>query len=432
MLDVSIVAGPVRLFLLLLGPVALLALVARRRRGWWSRRVPLALVAGAAVAGLLVLVVQVLWRPFPDPLPRPAVLFTGLTTAALVLAVRRGGRRRTTALWLMGVVAVAISGAAQVNQQFQAYPTLRGVLGMALPAQVPYADLTRGPRPVVAARPGQPLSAVWRSPRDRPRAGVVTTVDIPGPASGFRARPAWIYLPPAYASTPRPLLPVLVLLAGQPGAPRDWFDGGQLNLLMDGYAAAHDGLAPIVVVPDALGGQLANPLCVDSAAGNAFTYLSRDVPAWIDSNLQVDGARAHWAVGGVSAGATCALQLAVGEPATFPTALVFSGQQEPTLGDRSRTVRQRFGGSQAAFRAANPLDVLSRRRFPASAAVVAVGQQDAFYGPQADALAAGMRSGGMTVRRASAPGGHSWVVWRAVLSQEIPWLGGRLGLTPPG
>lgn len=432
MLDVSIVAGPVRAFLLVLGPVALLALLTRRTRGWWTRRVPLALLAGASVAGLLVLAVQVVWRPFPDPLPRPAVLFTGLTTAALVLAVRRGRGRRTAALALAGVLAVAISGAAQVNQQFQAYPTLRGVLGIALPAQVPYADLPRGRRPVLTAQAGQPLSAAWRAPVEQPRAGTVTTVDIPGSVSGFRARPAWIYLPPAYASTPRPLLPVVVLIAGQPGAPRDWFDGGQLNLLMDRYAAAHGGLAPVVVVPDALGGRLANPLCVDSAAGNAFTYLSRDVPAWIDSNLQVDPDRGHWAVGGVSAGATCALQLGVGAPATFPTMLVLSAQREPTLGSRSRTVRQRFAGSEAAFRAANPLDVLSRRRYPDSAAVVAVGQQDRLYGPQADALAAGMSAAGISVRRAGAPGGHSWVVWRAVLTQELPWLGARLGLTPPG
>ena len=146
MLGVSIVAGPVRLLLL-----------------------------------VLVLVVQVLWRPFPDPLPRPAVLLHRPDHGRTRAGCPSGGRRRTTALWLMGVVALAISAAAQVNQQFQAYPELPGVLGMALPAQVPHADLPRGPRPVVATQPCQPLSAVWRSPRDRPRAGVVTTVDIPGP-----------------------------------------------------------------------------------------------------------------------------------------------------------------------------------------------------------------------------------------------------------
>lgn len=432
MLDLSIVSGPLRLLLLVLGPVAMLALLARRKPDWWTRRVPLALAVGAAAAGLLVLVVQVLWRPFPDPLPRPAMLFTGLTVAALVLAVRRDAGWRRATLALLAVVAVGVSGAAQVNQQFQAYPTLRGVLGLPLQAQVPFADLPREPRAVVTAPPGQPLAALWRAPAGQSATGVVTTVDIPGPRSGFRGRPAWIYLPPAYQSTPRPLLPVVVLVAGQPGTPRDWFDGGQLNQILDRYAAAHGGLAPVVVVPDALGSQLANPLCVDSPAGNAFTYLAQDVSEWIDRTLQVDPDRTHWAVGGVSAGATCALQLATGRPATFPTAVVLSAQREPTLGSRARTVRERFGGSAAAFRAANPLDVLARGRFPDSAAVVAVGSQDALYGPQADALATGMRAAGMTVRRATAPGGHSWVVWRAVLADELPWLGSRLGLTASG
>lgn len=430
MLDLSIVSGPVRVLLLLAGPLALVALLIRRQPGWWTRRVPLALLAGAAVAGLLVLVVQVLWRPFPDALPRPAVLWTGLTTAALVLAVRRGGGRRGTVVALVGVLLVAATGAAQVNQQFQAYPTLRAALGRPLAAQVPWTAVPGRQQVVVAPAAGEVLSTTWRRPADLPAAGLVSTVAIPGTRSGFRARPAWVYLPPAYLTVARPLLPVLVLIAGQPGTPRDWFDGGQLNLLLDRYAAAHDGLAPVVVVPDPLGSQLANPLCVDSAAGNAFTYLSRDVPAWIDATLQVDPDRTTWAVGGVSAGATCALQLAVTAPRTFPTVLVLSAQREPTLGGRARTVRERFAGSDSAFRAANPLDVLRSNRFPGTAAVVAVGAQDGLYRPQADELAAAMGSAGMTVRRATAPGGHSWVVWRAVLSQQLPWLAARLRLAP--
>lgn len=430
MLDASIVSGPVRLLLALVGPIAFIGLLACRRRGWWTRRVPLAVAVGAVAAGLLVLVVQVLWRPFPDALPRPAVLFTGLTAAAVVLAVRRGGRRGSGLLAAFAVVLVAVTGAALVNQQFQAYPTLRGVLGLSLPTQVVFRDLPAGTQPVFVAAAGRPLSESWHAPAGQRATGVVTTVDIPGVRSAFGARPAWVYLPPAYLSTPRPLLPVVVLIGGQPGGPRDWLDGGQLNLLMDRYAAAHDGLAPVVVMPDALGSRLANPLCVDSGAGAAFTYLSIDVPAWIEANLQIDTDRRHWAVGGVSFGGTCALQLAVGAPSTFPTVLVLSGQSEPTLGSRERTVRERFGGSQAAFRAVNPLDVLARRRFPDSSALVAVGEQDTLYRPQADAVAAALSAAGMTVRRASAPGGHSWVVWRAVLGDELPWLGFRLGLTP--
>lgn len=428
MLDASIVSGPVRWLLLLVGPAALVTLLARRLPGWWTRRVPLALGSGLVAAGLLVLVVQVLWRPFPDPVPFPAVLFTGLTTTAIVLAAGSGRGPGRIAGAMVCVVLVAVSGAAQVNQQFQAYPTLRGVLGLPLTSMRPFHELAGRRTSVVTAPPGLPLGEVWHPPAGLPTRGTVTMVNIPGPRSAFRARPAWIYLPPAYQSSTRPLLPVLVLLAGQPGTPRDWFDGGQLNLLLDQYAAAHRGLAPVVVVPDPLGSRLANPLCVDSSAGHAFTYLSQDVPAWIEQNLQVDPAHARWAIGGVSAGATCALQLALQVPQTFPTSLILSAQVEPTLGDRTRTINERFSGSAVAFRAANPLDILKARSFPHSVVLVAVGAQDSRYRPQAQRLTSGLEAAGASVRRATAPGGHSWVVWRAVLSAELPWLTHRLNL----
>ncbi len=317
-----------------------------------------------------------------------------------------------------------------MNQEFQAYPTLRGVLRLPLVNQAPFASLPGREPGVVTAGGAASLQAAWTPPRDLPTSGVVTTVTIPGTVSGFRARPAWLYLPPAYLTNPRALLPVLVLVAGQPGTPRDWFDGGQLPKLMDAFAAAHEGLAPVVVVADPLGSQLANPLCVDSPAGNAFSYLSVDVPTWVKNTLQVDGDPKHWAVGGVSAGGTCALQLAVNAPAVYPTFLDFSGQVAPTLGSQARTLRERFGGSSAAFRAVNPLDVLGRRRFPASAGVVAVGSNDSRYGPGARTVLSATRAAGMDVRWAQAPGGHSWEVWRPVFAQELPWLAARQGIIP--
>ena len=36
-----------------------------------------------------------------------------------------------------------------------------------------------------------------------------------------------LLIPPAYLASPRAQLPVLVLLSGQPGTPRDWLDGGR-------------------------------------------------------------------------------------------------------------------------------------------------------------------------------------------------------------
>ena len=110
-----------------------------------------------------------------------------------------------------------------------------------------------------------------------PAAGAVTEVSIPATASGFAARSAWVYVPPAYLTPSHPLLPVLMMIGGQPGGPRDWLDGGQLAQQMDAWAAAHAGLAPVVVMPDGIGSALSNPLCMNSALGQVDTYLTSDV-----------------------------------------------------------------------------------------------------------------------------------------------------------
>ena len=188
-------------------------------------------------------------------------------------------------------------------------------------------------------------------------------VDIPPTRSGFAARAAWVYLPPAWFAADRPLLPVLMLIGGQPGGPRDWLDGGRLAQRMDAWAAAHGGLAPVVVMPDALGGPVADPMCLDSALGRTDTYLSQDVPAWVTSTLHVDPDHTHWAVGGFSFGGTCALQLAVGHPDLFPTFFDASGQQGPTLGDAAKTVAVAFHGDEAAYAAHDPLTVLRSRQW---------------------------------------------------------------------
>ena len=104
--------------------------------------------------------------------------------------------------------------------------------------------------------------------------GKVTSAPIPAPASGFTARIGKIYLPPAYFADPRPRLPVLVLLAGQPGTPQDWLSAGKLARIMDRFAADHHGLAPVVVVADDTGSRFGNPLCLDSRRGEADTYLA--------------------------------------------------------------------------------------------------------------------------------------------------------------
>lgn len=436
MLEVSLVSGAVPVVVLAAGLASLIALTARRDRRWWTRAVPLAVLGGVLSAALAALVVDVLWRPFPDPLPLVTLLWTGLSVLSVTLAVLRvrsaprpwGIASRVLPFVAVGIVL--ITAVAQVNQLYYAYPTLHSALGMTPPQQVPFAHVAPPASRVVTAQPGVPFTDAWAPPADMPTTGAVTEVPIPGTVSRFAARPAWVYFPPAYLSSPRAVLPVLVLVAGQPGTPRDWLDGGRLVATMDAFAAAHSGLAPVVVVPDSLGSQLAQTLCVDSARGHAFTYLTVDVPSWIRSSLQVDADPAHWAIGGVSAGGTCALQLAVNAPSVYPTFLDLSGPAAPTIGSERQTVADFFRGDQAAYRQVNPLEVLASGRLPtaAIAGAVVVGVDDSRYGPDGRRVRDALSAAGMDIRYLELPGGHSWQVWAEALRRLVPFVAVREGL----
>ncbi len=145
------------------------------------------------------------------------------------------------------------------------------------------------------------------------------------------------------------------------------------------------------------------------------------------STLQVapDG----WAVGGLSNGGTCALQLAVNAPDLFGVFIDVSGEDAPTLGDRATTIARAFGGDEAAYTAVNPLDVLAARSFPDTAGYLVAGRDDAQYRPQADRVLAACRAAGMDVSLTELPGGHTWEVWGPGLEGALPWLGTQLGIT---
>ena len=333
--------------------------------------------------------------------------------------------RRAAAI-AAGVLMVA-AAASQVNVYFQAYPSLRVVLAPWLdPAPVFTRAVTVSE---VVAEPGQTLESIWHPPPAMPKTSEVFQVNIPGAISGFAARPGYLYLPPAYRATPQPQLPVLVLLAGQPGDPRAWLDFGQIQAMMDGFAKRHDGLAPVVVMPDDLGSEFANPLCLDSRLGDVQTYLTVDVPKWITRHLEVRPPARGWAIGGFSEGGTCAIQLSTQAPQLYRFFVDISGQIGPTLGSRQLTIRRAFGGDAAAFARVDPIVVLRHRQFPRSAGVFVRGTNDSVYTPQQRIMYLAARHAAMNVTFMDLPGGHDWRVWRGGLEHNVAWLASRLGIT---
>jgi S-formylglutathione hydrolase FrmB len=450
-LDWSLIAGPLPVILLIGALLALAWLAAGRNaprrskpqngapRGnasgaaspfWLAICVPFIVAVSGGVTALLTWLINNVWRPFPDLLPFSIVLWSWVALTGLVLAFARQPLLRTwprRAAAIAAGVLVLAAAADQVNGYFQAYPSLRVALAPWLDPK-PAFTRTADVREIVAKR-GQTLEGIWHPPAGMPKTGAVYQVMIPGVSSGFPARPGYVYLPPAYLATPRPQLPVLVLLAGQPGDPRNWIDSGRLQAVMDAFAQRHDGLAPVVVMPDDLGSEFANPLCLDSRLGDAQTYLTVDVPNWITSHLQVRPPGRGWAIGGFSHGGTCAIQLTTQAPRLYPFFVDISGQLEPTLGSRQLTISRAFGGDAAAFARVDPIVVLAHTRFPHSAGVFVAGANDRVYTPQQRRMYLAARDAGMTVTFMELPGGHSWQVWRGGLERNVAWLASRLGIT---
>src|SRR6516164_5363178 len=451
LLDWSLVAGPLPVILLVGALLALAWLAAGRnapRRGslrsaalggtaggavsgrWLAIWVPLIVMAAGGVTAVLTWLINNVWRPFPDVLPFTIVLWSWVALAGLALALVRLPLLRTwprRAAAIAAGVLVLAAAANQVNGYYQAYPSLRVALA---PWLDPIPEFT-GTRtvPEVVAKPGQTLESIWHPRSGMPQTGAVYQATIPGVRSRFAARPGYLYLPPAYLARPRPQLPVLVLLAGQPGDPRAWLDSGQVQAMMDGFADRHDGLAPVVVMPDDLGSEFANPLCLNSRLGQVQTYLTVDVPDWITSHLQVRPPGRGWAIGGFSEGGTCAIQLSTQAPRLYRFFVDISGQIEPTLGSRQLTISRAFGGDAAAFARVDPILVLARTRFPRTAGVFVGGADDRVYTPQQHSMYLAARHAGITVTFMELPGGHDWRVWRGGLERNVAWLASRLGIT---
>ncbi|MBF6517886.1 esterase [Nocardia cyriacigeorgica] len=422
----SLLSGPLPVALTL-AAVAGLAWLLTGRRAPASRTVAVCAIAAVAITAGGAYLVRSVLRLIPDALGMSVYACVGLGVFAVLLAgahvVRRPGSARMAAVAVTATV-VLTACANQINQAYDAYPTLGAALGTQQLNEVPFGEIAAPQR----LRPDvEPVEQGWVPPPGLPTEGRLTRTPIPGAVSGFQARRAEIYLPPAYFADPRPQLPVLVLLAGQPGSPRDWATSGGLPATMDAFARAHQGLAPIVVVADGTGSTWNDPLCADGPHAEVATYLATDVPNWIRAHLSVDPDPQAWAIGGLSYGGTCALQLAAGYPQVYPTFLAMSAEADLNLADREHTLGV-FDGDTAAYARANPHDLLAGRRYPGSAGIFVVGSDDTETLPGSRRAYADARDAGMAVGYLELPGGHDWRVWSTGLARELPWVAQRIGL----
>ena len=273
-----------------------------------------------------------------------------------------------------------------------------------------------------------PTPTPTQAPATAP-AGRVVTVRIPGGRTGFRARPALVYLPPALRAHPHLRLPVVELLHGTEGGPADWLQRGHAAATLDAFAAAHDGQAPIVVMPDINGNVSVDSECIRGAGGgDVETYLLDTVPAYVLAHFPATPDRRRWAIAGASEGGTCAMVLALRAYPRYRLFGAFSALARLTVGDtddRVSTVRILFGGSYSDYDAHDPTVLLPAHRYPRLAAWFEAGRGDSGVLRDQVRLASWARAAGVDTRSTTAPGGHSWAVWTQAWRQLLPWLWAR-------
>lgn len=262
----------------------------------------------------------------------------------LLVAYPKRGKRH----WLFGsaaVLSVAILSGIIINAFYQYYPTISSIFEPPNHANTEILTRTRSPSGQHSTHTIE--GQLFASGVSR---GRVTSVNIPGRLSGLQTRDGYIYTPPAYydASFAKVKFPVLLLLTGTPGNPSSWLQNGTFVHTMDDFASHHAGITPIVAIVDHSGSFANDTECLNSAHGNAETYLTQDVPAYLTSHYRVSGSPSNWGIGGFSEGGMCAAMLTLIHQDVFRHFLDLSGDPYPFLNNRSQTLPVLFHGSRAA------------------------------------------------------------------------------------
>ncbi|MFF9090274.1 alpha/beta hydrolase [Streptomyces sp. NPDC014991] len=261
-------------------------------------------------------------------------------------------------------------------------------------------------------------------------AGGVRVTQLRGRVSGVNAE-VYVWLPPQYDDPAyrRERFPVVELLPGYPGSAKAWF----------GPMRTHEQLLPLMrsgrVAPFILVAPRTNLLAgVDTGCANvpgqvnADSWLSVDVPKMVTDNFRAQPAPRGWAVAGYSAGAHCAVKLAVAHPGRYRAAVSMSGYNDP-IGERSSLAAQ-----TPALRAANnPYLLLRKAAVPPPVALYLSGESgDGYQAGEALASAAEAPTTVHVVFLPRSAGGHTMALWRPQVPAAFRWLTLQMGQSRAG
>ncbi|WP_395297077.1 alpha/beta hydrolase [Kitasatospora hibisci] len=287
------------------------------------------------------------------------------------------------------------------------------------------AGATPGGPPTGTPSPPSPkVAQAFHAPDSDAVPRSVKQADLKGRLSGVDGE-VLVWTPPQYddPAYKDKTFPVVELLAGFPGSSSAWFGdtmnaAGQLEGPMkSGQVTPFILVAPRVTL---LGGT--DTGCADVPGKvNAETWLSRDVPQMVVDNFRADATADRWALSGYSAGAHCALRLALAHPNRYRAAVGMSGYNDPAGEPSSLTAKD-----QKLRETANPLHILTHAPTPPNVALYMTGRRGDGL-EDATALQQAAKSP-TTVTSFETSGAHLTSTWKPLVVQTFKWL---TGIIPP-
>jgi enterochelin esterase-like enzyme len=388
------------------------------------------------------------------PSPHPASVVTVVPLPAhITRQVGQGGYLESyalgvTLLVLVVVVIVAWIAAAIVRRRrgkrlFPALPTAAVVTANSLLVVV---LLLAGALVLVNNYVGYvpTLGALFTPPGDATGArGVHDAADathsrvvrlaIPAPSDGIANGAAYVYLPPGYdqPANADARYPVVYLIHGYPGRAEDWFTAGGIRSTMDLLIREHYIGPMIVVAPTASTGYVNDDECLNAPGHFALErYLAFTVVDAIDHTFRVYADRSHRALGGMSSGGYCSLNVGLHHLHRFSVILASEPYGDPGLHPLKRVL----GDSWALWRANSPSFYIQLWRFTEPVATfLDSGGADRTTETEALRIAQELASRGEAASYRPAPHmRHTWREARTALPYALIFAWQHFGVMPDG
>lgn len=246
------------------------------------------------------------------------------------------------------------------------------------------------------------------------------TYTVHGARSGLSGTVA-IILPHSYAdpADAKHRYPVLEDYHGFPGAPFQGIDAIHLNTHLDSQVAAGKIADTLIVAPQLEIPNDVDTECLNGVPGTAQieTWITEDIPSWVNHHFRVQTARTSWATVGLSMGGWCAAMSTMLHPQQYSAAIVLGGYFVPQFGDYHPYPRPSW------YSRHYDLPALALRDPPRVAIWALSSRRDHLSYPSTEQLLDAARAPTSVDADILAHAGHRSTVWEPLLNRSLDWLG---------